>query len=59
VKIATLLVVCVSTVAFAACTLKGPEIRLKPPVEVKVDGDGDRDRDGRFCPPGQAKKGRC
>jgi hypothetical protein len=50
-----LVVVC--AVAFAACTIKGPEVRVKPPIEVKVDG-GD-DRGGKFCPPGQAKKGRC
>jgi hypothetical protein len=50
-----LVVVC--AVAFAACSIKGPEVRVKPPIEVKVDG-GD-DRGGKFCPPGQAKKGRC
>jgi hypothetical protein len=61
---ASMLVVSVCCVAFAGCTITGPEIRLKPPVEVKVEKDDDRDdrdgnRDGRFCPPGQAKKGRC
>ena len=48
-------------IALAGCTLKGPELRVKPPVEVKVEGDHGHDhgKDGRFCPPGQAKKGRC
>ena len=26
-------------IAFAGCTLKGPELRVKPPVEVKVEGN--------------------
>jgi hypothetical protein len=56
-KIASALVVSVCCVAFVGCTLKGPEIRVKPPIEVKVEGD--HDRGGTFCPPGQAKKGRC
>jgi hypothetical protein len=53
-----MLVVAVCCVAFVGCTIKGPEIRVKPPVEVKVEKDNDRDGGG-FCPPGQAKKGRC
>jgi hypothetical protein len=52
-----LLVVSVCCVAFVGCTLKGPELRVKPPIEVKVEGD--HERGGKFCPPGQAKKGRC
>lgn len=55
---ASMLVVAVCCVAFVGCTIKGPEIRVKPPVEVKVEQDNDRDGGG-FCPPGQAKKGRC
>ncbi len=43
-------------VLLAACSARvdGPSIRVKPAtVEIgEVDG-------GRFCPPGQAKKGRC
>lgn len=57
-KTASVLVASVCCVAFAACTIKGPEVRVKPPIEVKVDHDDDRDG-GKFCPPGQAKKGRC
>jgi|RhiMetdeSRZDD1v2_1073273.scaffolds.fasta_scaffold3038584_1 hypothetical protein len=54
---ASLLVVSACVIAFAGCTIKGPEIRMKPPIEVSVEKD--KDRDGGFCPPGQAKKGRC
>lgn len=39
-----------------ACTARvdGPSVRVKPPsIEVDSGGGGD------FCPPGQAKKGRC
>lgn len=32
-------------------------------VEIKInstdDGNGQNKPDGKFCPPGQAKKGRC
>ena len=47
----------VCCVAFAGCAVKGPEVRVGPPVEVKVEGDNTGG--GKFCPPGQAKKGRC
>ena len=54
---ASIFVVSACVIAFAGCTIKGPEIRMKPPIEVSVEKD--KDRDGGFCPPGQAKKGRC
>jgi hypothetical protein len=38
----------------ASCTVDGPSVRVKP-ATVEI-GSGD---DGGFCPPGQAKKGRC
>ena len=47
------------------CEVTGPHVRLKPPITVEGDDHHDgnhRDhdnRDGDFCPPGQAKKGRC
>ena len=40
-------------VAFSGCVVRGPEIMVKPPVEIKAE------REGKFCPPGQAKKGNC
>ena len=58
-KMVSVLAVSLGCVALAGCTLKGPELRVKPPIEVKVEGGHDHDRGGKFCPPGQAKKGRC
>ena len=64
-QLASMSLVSLCALAFVGCTItgpeiKGPEIRVKPPVEVTVEQDKDHDgRDGRFCPPGQAKKGRC
>lgn len=50
----------ISAVLFVvACTakVKAPEAEVKVPgVKVEV---GDSDSNGTFCPPGQAKKGRC
>lgn len=41
----------------AACSYTPARIDPEPIVEI---GDGDhRHGDGDFCPPGQAKKGRC
>jgi len=46
-------------VVVSACTakVKSPEAEVSVPgVKVKV---GDTHDQGNFCPPGQAKKGRC
>jgi hypothetical protein len=56
-KAASVVIASVCCVAFAGCVVKGPEVRVRPPIEVKVDGDNGGG--GKFCPPGQAKKGRC
>ncbi len=56
-NIASVLIAAVCCVAVAGCVLKGPELRVGPPIEVKVDGGNGGG--GKFCPPGQAKKGRC
>jgi hypothetical protein len=38
-----------------AATVRPPEVEVRAaPIEVRVGGGG-----GGFCPPGQAKKGRC
>ena len=59
-KVASVLVASLCCLAVAGCTLKGPELRVKPPVEVKVEGGHhDHDRGGKFCPPGLAKSGGC
>jgi hypothetical protein len=44
----------VLAVAFGGCVVRGPEIEVKPPVEIKAEP-----RDRGFCPPGHAKKGNC
>lgn len=40
----------------ASCTARvdGPSVRVKP-ATVEIESGND----GGFCPPGQAKKGRC
>jgi hypothetical protein len=38
---------------FGGCVVRGPEVELRPPVEIKSEPAS------RFCPPGQAKKGNC
>lgn len=40
----------------ASCVARvdGPSVRVKP-ATVEIDSGND----GNFCPPGQAKKGRC
>jgi hypothetical protein len=53
----SILVISVCCIAFAGCVVKGPEVRVKPPVEINAGGDNGGG--GKFCPPGQAKKGRC
>lgn len=43
--------------SLSGCEIRGPSIRIKPPVEIVVDGkDG---KGAKHCPPGQAKKGNC
>ena len=44
----------VFSLALSGCLLRGPEITVSPPVEVKAPPAGKS-----FCPPGQAKKGNC
>ena len=58
-KAASVVIASVCCVALAGCVVKGPEVRVRPPVEVKVDGGSSNGGGGKFCPPGQAKKGRC
>lgn len=63
--------VALSVTLLLGCEVTGPRVDFKSPFTVDDrhhdndrhdrDGhDGDHDkRDGDFCPPGQAKKGRC
>ena len=56
-KFASMVIAAVCCTAIGGCVLKGPELRVGPPVEVNVENDNGGG--GKFCPPGQAKKGRC
>jgi hypothetical protein len=50
VRLYRVLLALLTCIAFGGCVV--PDIVVKPPVEKA-------DRDGKFCPPGQAKKGNC
>ena len=58
-KLLTVIVMVVMMVWMTGCQLKGPSVKIKGPkvkipgVEIGVQGGG------KFCPPGQSKKGRC
>ncbi|HQQ74857.1 MAG TPA: hypothetical protein PK031_06860 [Pseudomonadales bacterium] len=65
-KIVFVLTTVLAVTLLASCEVTGPHVKLKPPITVEGDHhDGDHDghhsdnQDGDFCPPGQAKKGRC
>jgi hypothetical protein len=57
VRIASLLLASVFALGLGGCVLKGPEIEMKPPIEIKTGSP--HPSGGGFCPPGQAKKGNC
>ena len=54
-----LLMICAMMVWVTGCEVTGPSVKVKGPtvkipgVEVGIQGGS------KFCPPGQAKKGRC
>jgi hypothetical protein len=50
----TALLASVVCLALTGCVVTGPEIKVKPPIEIRAEPSG-----GKFCPPGQAKKGNC
>lgn len=58
----TLLLLLASTLVLAGCSYTPARIKPEPIIEI---GEGDHRRadghahGGGFCPPGQAKKGRC
>lgn len=54
--------VVVCAIALGACSAKvtPPSVEIEAnPVSVEVGSSGGGSSDGKFCPPGQAKKGRC
>lgn len=42
----------------AGCSYQPARIKSEPLIVIDDDRGG-HSRDGNFCPPGQAKKGRC
>lgn len=46
----------------SACQVTGPSVRVDPPKVkipgVEIEGQSNH-KHGKFCPPGQAKKGNC
>jgi hypothetical protein len=55
VNLARVFVVSLCSLAFTGCVVRGPQIEVKPPIEVHAEPTGK----SKFCPPGQAKKGNC
>ncbi|EWG99132.1 hypothetical protein [Halomonas sp. BC04] len=53
----TLFIVLLSSLMVAGCSYQPARIKSEPLVVID-DGRGGH-HGGRFCPPGQAKKGRC
>lgn len=57
-----LLALATALVSLLGCEISGPSVKVEPPKvktgsAVKVENGGSKE--GDFCPPGQAKKGRC
>jgi len=49
-----------STFAISACqaTVRSPDVKVKTDGGTEIE-IGDDQNNGKFCPPGQAKKGNC
>lgn len=56
-RVTVLAVFVAALLAACAAEVRGPSVAVRYPV-VTVEPDHDHGRGG-FCPPGQAKKGRC
>jgi hypothetical protein len=56
-RLVTALLASMCCLAFGACTVTGPQVKLKPPIEIKMESE--KGHGGKFCPPGHAKKGNC
>lgn len=57
----SVLVVLLTALIIAGCSYTPARIESEPLIEIDNGRHHDRDHrhDGEFCPPGQAKKGRC
>lgn len=64
-KAALVLVALPFVLLLGACEVSGPSVKVEPPKvkvsdpAVKVEVEGEKKSNGTFCPPGQAKKGKC
>ncbi|MDI5936440.1 hypothetical protein [Halomonas kalidii] len=56
-RLLTLCIVLLSTLLVAGCSYQPARIKSEPLIVID-DGHG-HSHGGGFCPPGQAKKGRC
>lgn len=56
-KLFTTVLTAAVLLGLSGCEIRGPSIRVKPPVEVIVDGNSGGG--AKHCPPGQGKKGNC
>lgn len=57
-----LIITCSTITLMAGCAVRTPgaSVVIDPDRRTSVTiGDGHDHGDGKFCPPGQAKKGRC
>ncbi len=52
-----ILIIIATMVFLTGCEITGPKIKVEGP-KIKIPGVQVEDS-GKFCPPGQAKKGRC
>ncbi len=52
---------CLAAILLSACTVHAEPWRFKVPDFLVIDGDHHEGggKGGKFCPPGQAKKGNC
>jgi hypothetical protein len=48
-----------ASLVMAGCSYTPARIQSEPLIVIDDDRGGPPSRGGRFCPPGQAKKGRC
>lgn len=50
---------CLAAVMMAGCSYTPARISSEPLIVIDDERGGYHSRGGSFCPPGQAKKGRC
>ncbi len=54
-----ILIIFATMVFITGCEITGPKIKVEGP-KIKIPGvQVEVEDSGKFCPPGQAKKGRC